>query len=350
MKTPAEIGWRMQVELGHRGRHFAWLKARRGRMTGSKIADIMGHGYNSVHDRYLIERGELEVDGKALAIRRGQLMEPEILRAACADPFRPGYFELLETPRFVVMPGDEWAGCSPDFLAVSSSPAYCEMQDKWPVRIFGEIKSRDSRAAVYYKNDQIKASDEYQIRWGCLVTGAHVGIGVVHLGSADGPEYRTVIRDPVIDREMMQAAKTFLEAVKTGDLGILQTLADKGDVRREIARSKWEATRADVLEIDDPAVADLIAKLERLKGSRVALTDEIKATEAEIVDIMGPHEVLRAGRWRVRLPGSQKARRTFSRTMLATALPHIDLEPYYTVSEPSPRGRMTIKELEDDEI
>jgi len=347
MKTAADIGWRLNVELGPGARHFSWLKARKSRITGSKIADIMGDGYNDVHDRYRIERGEMAVGGSALAIRRGQLMEPEILKIAQADNWRPGYFETLATPRFLTMPGEDWIGCSPDFLATSNNPAFCELRQAWPVRIFGEIKSRDSRAGSYYRDGQCKPSDVWQVRWGCMVTDADVGLLVVHLGSAPAPEYRIIERDDDVERLMVAAAQTFRDAVAVGDLGLLATLAKSGETRREIARERWADTIPEVWETDDPAVADIIARLERMKVERGELTDEMKSLEADIIDLMGHHEVMRAGKWRVRLPGLQKARRTFSRKMLAAALPHIDIEPFYVESDPAPRGRMTIKEMED---
>jgi len=348
MRKPQEIGWTLNVELGPKARHFSWLKARKGRITGSKIADIMGSGYNDIHDRYRIERGELEVDGSALAIRRGQLMEPEILKIAKDDPFRPGYFELLETPRFVTLPGDDWIGCSPDFLAVSSSPAFCESHGAWPVKIFGEIKSRDSRAGVYYKNGGARESDIYQIRLGAMVTGADVGLLVVHLGSADTPEYRIIERDPAVEAEMMEAAQLFRDAVAAGDLGMIATLAESGETRREIDRARWAATVPDLVEVDDPAVAQLIAELVQRKKDKSAIVDEIHDLESRVVDAMGPHELMKAGRWRVRLPGQQKASRRFNRKMLASALPHIDLEPYYVEGTPAPRGRMTIKDTDNE--
>ena len=348
-KSPADVGWKLDIALKAGAKHFAWLKVRKGKITGSKISDIMGAGYNDVYDRYRIERGEMETDGSALAIRRGQLMEPEILKIAEADPFRPGYFETLYTPRFVTMTEEPWIGCSPDFLALSSSPIFCEEHNAWPVRIFGEIKSRDSRAGVYYSDGEAKESDLFQVRWGCMITDAHIGLLVVHLGSASEPIYRIVKRDPAVETEMMAAAQTFRHAVATGDLGLLSDLATSAETRKEIARQRWADTSPDILDTDDPAAADLIGYHQSLKDSRRQADEAIADCEAKIASIMGPHEVMRAGRWRVKLPGKQKGRRTFSRKMLASALPHIDLDQFYKDSPAAPRGRMSIREVLDDE-
>ena len=348
-KTPASIGWQFRIELAAGARRPTWLKARKGRITGSKISDIMGHGYHDVHDRYLLERGELVDDpAPSLAMKRGTLMEPEILKTAAADPARPGAFEVLTTPSFVLHPTEDWIGCSPDFLATSSSPPFCDKWGSWPVKIYGEIKSRDSSQRAHYKGGGCKPADRLQVLLGCICTGADLGLLVVEMQS--NVQYRIIERDPDLEAEMIAAASKFRRAVGNGNRGDLLELAESGEVRRAIVSERYAESRPDTIDTEDPDIESLVAYVSELRENRSEIMEIIAQTEALIGDFMGEAEHLSTPDYSAHFPASRPGRRSFSVNALKAALPHIDLEPYYKTSKPKGRGTLRIRRKDDDEI
>ena len=346
-KTPSQIGWKMSILLEAGARRDSWHKARRNRMTGSRISDVMGSGYHDVYHRYELETGQMEPDSPGLNMHRGTLLEPKILEAAESDPMRPGAFEVRVTPSFVTPPDHDGAGGSPDFLAVSSDPVFCEAHQSLPVRIFGEIKSRDSSQRWYYKAGQAKQADIYQVRWGMWVTGADVGLLVVHIGVEQIPGYRIITRDLEIEQDMRKAAQLFRLAVQNRDLEILLQLTEQAETRKAILTDLYHDSKPERIETDDPSTEMMLDELLRLKTERAELQELIKMQEAHIVEVMGEAEVLKTTRHFVTLPSSPNPRKTLDTKKLKTALPHLDLDQFMKTSTPAKRGALRVKLMEE---
>lgn len=347
-RKPDEIGWALEVALKSNARRSQWLKIRKNKITGSKIADIMGEGYHDIFDRYRIERGELDPGPGGLNMIRGTLMEPEILAAAESDPMRPGAFEVLETPAFLTRADLPGFGCSPDFLAVSASPGFCDRWKAHPVKIYGEIKDRDGTQRYLYRGGGCRASEVYQIRLGMMISGADLGLLCVRLGVEEQLTYRIIERDETVEREMAEAGGRFLQAVADGDLGSLVDLAESGEVRKAITFERYAESRPEKIESEDPELVAMCEDVESMKAERAELSERIKMSEALIAEAMGEAERLILPGFSVSLPAKRKGRRTFSAKLLKSALPHLDLEPYYNTSSSSGRGSMRITRITDE--
>tara|TARA_Y100000593_G_C4301800_1_gene333760 strand:+ start:761 stop:1816 length:1056 start_codon:yes stop_codon:yes gene_type:complete len=351
MKTADDIGWDLQALLGPRARESRWLKVRQPRVTGSVYGVLSGvNTYSTVWDLYKIKRGEQKPQPAGWNARRGQVLEPEILKKAQADPLRPWAFEVIETPRFILHPDHDLIGCSPDFLAYTTNPDLCAQLGAWPVKIMGEIKSRDGTKARNYKiTDQwpgYTPAEESQVRFNMMCAGADVGLLVVQC-IAEETIYRPIFRDLQIEAEMIKTCQSFLHCVKEADTDALFDLAESAEQQFHVVAERFEKLRSETLDLDNPTVDDLIDHLHQIKAQQ----KDLKAQEAGIKVLLAQafedYERIETPR-HVATWKAAKPRRTFDTARLLSVFPGMNLDPYYKTSAPKGRGPLRIKVKDHD--
>lgn len=349
MKTIDDIGWEMRVLLGTRARQTQWLKARIPRVTGSVYGAICGvSGYHTIFDLYQIKRGEKKPSPAGWNARRGTVLEPEIRAKAAADVSRPWAFQLLQTPKFVQHPAHDLIACSPDFLAFSTDPVLCEQLQQWPVKILGEIKSRDgTKASNYRVTDDwpgYTPAEESQVRFNMLCTGADVGLLVVQC-LAEETIYRVIHRDPDVEAKMVDLSLRFLKCCETGDTDDLFEMSETAESQHHIIRDKFDALRPATLDVDNEDIDQAVARLVAVRWAMKDLKAEETSLKAQIGQAFEDFERIETDRY-ICTWKAGTSRKTFDTSRLLSVFPGMNLQPYYKHSTPRGRGTLTVREKE----
>lgn len=350
MKTIDDIGWQMRVALGPRTRESKWLQFRRPRVTGSVYGAISGvKGYHTIWELYQIKRGEKKPSPAGWNARRGQLLEPGIKAKAAADVARPWAFELLECPKFVLHPDHDLIGCSPDFLAYSTDGDLCAQMGSWPVKILGEIKSRDgTKARNYVVTDDwpgYTPAEESQVRFNMMCCGADVGLLVVQC-IAEDTIYRPIYRDLDIEARIVDLSLRFLQCVKDGDTDALFELSESAEEQYHIAANRFDSLRPATLDVDGPDADLEISELMDTRRQIKELRDHEKEIKTRIAARFEDYERIETDRYVATWKTGTK-RKTFDPSRLLSVFPGMNLEPYYKHSGPAARGTLRIKVKDD---
>lgn len=233
----------------------AWLAARRGLVTASKIPVICGESpYASVlslwaEDTGLVEAEEPDAE-RAELFELGHLMEPVLLelyeRRTGRKPRR--------SPELLTHPEIPWAGASLDAVA--------------PVRRIVEAKwSNASR----WGSEGIPFDVELQVQWAMFVTGWEVADVVALVGrSARVVEVR---RDDGLIADVLPLAEDYHRHVADGT----QPPTDGSEATRRALARMHPRDDGEVL----PATPDLVGLVAELRAAKAAKADA-EALEATV--------------------------------------------------------------------
>ena len=350
MKTIDDIGWKMHVALGPRTRQSRWLQYRQPRVTGSVYGAISGiKGYHTIWDLYQIKRGDKKPSPAGWNAKRGQLLEPGIRDKSAADVLRPWAFQLIECPKFVLHPDHDLIGCSPDFLAYSADPDLCAQLGAWPVKILGEIKSRDgTKARNYVVTDDwpgYTPAEESQVRFNMMCCGADVGLLVVQC-IAEETIYRPIWRDMEIEKQMVDLSLRFLQCVSTGDTDALFEIAEAAESEYHIIAQRFDSLVPATRDVEGKDVDRHIDRLTQIKAKIKELKAEEQQVKTNIGKAFEDYERIETDR-HVATWKAGSTRKIFDPSRLLAVFPGFNLEPYYKHTAPSARGTLRIKVKDD---
>ena len=307
--TISEGGWTVNELAAATVSREEWLKIRSefDGLTGS-VAPILHSAiaYNSLELEYDRRGRGTVAEPPGFMATRGTVLEPHILLEVTNKPIaeRPLCFEIIQSPMFIRHPVHEWAACSPDFLAVSTDDATCEAFGTRigsrivaePLRICGEIKSRDGTQGYKYKDGRYQLSERCQVIWNSACCDADVGLLLVEMFGVISPIH--VERDRQFEIELFESARVFLDAVEARDVGALIELTDKASERWDLVRATFAEGKGDALEIEDDDVDAMIDDLERFKSAKKTAEADIKTASAEIGRVMKNAEKMTTARYR----------------------------------------------------
>jgi len=333
-----------RVIVGDEATDEEWLAGRVGMMTGSKIPEVLGIGYNGPLDVMsefkhpeLVRPVELYSESW-FRMKLGSLAEKPVLLKCQADRARPLGYQTIGCPgRLVRHPEYEWAACSPDGMA---------MCDEGNIRILIEAKfhAQVSMKRQYETDDGdecMPSKHRAQCLWNAAVLGAD--IAVLCVGFGDCSHLFRVIPLHKSDTEMMFAkAQMFLEAVTNDDSMALMGIIEDAEAMNEVIKEIFSNSTDTEISICDPELDSDIETLIDIKKQLKELESRKSGLEAVIKSRVGTARRMLTSRFRVTW-GQGKGRDKFDRAGFAADNPNL-AQKYTQAGLPYRTGlRMTPK-------
>lgn len=234
-----------------------WHAARRGSVTGTDIAAILGvHRFRSEADIAAEKYGFAEPQPPNLAMRAGQLLEPLI---AAEYSTQTGY-RVRRQHTLATHPSLSWAVASLDYLVIGQRRI---MEAKWTL----------SRARW---SGGLPDAEESQVRWQMGVLGIPVADVAALLGSDDLRIF-TVEHDEELWQQLVELAQDFRRRLEAG--GPFEESADS--VKRRYPRDDGTVMHA------GPELEQEVAELVRLRQAKAAAAAAQEEVETRIKTRMG---------------------------------------------------------------
>jgi putative phage-type endonuclease len=291
-----------------------WLNLRRTGIGGSDIAALLGMSrYTSPYGLYLDKRGELPDFPRPDALMRaaawGHMLEPLIAQRFAeqhkVSVRRVGLIRHESAPWRLANLDRQVAGCpdGPCLLEIKQRSAY--KASEWGPSGDGE---------------GVPDAEALQTHWYIGVTGySHAHVGVLINGNDD--RYYRVNRDPQIEADVTEMARTFWQRVLDGN----PPPVDGSEAVTELLSVLW-AGQENAEKVIDPADArPLLDEIGRLKAEAKAL--EVRAADAanRLTMMLGESE---AAVWDGEVLFTRKQNGTFAAKRFEQA--HPDLAAKYT--------------------
>jgi len=289
-------------------------------MTGSKIGVVKGYASWQTPLELLTEfRHPEEVkpiekfSSAWLRMEVGSRAEEPILETAQADPLRPGAYQAFDVPgRLIGHPEFEWAGCSPDGLAVSEELGRCLLEAK--NTNVGTLHKYPTDDGTECMPSQYRA----QVLWNMACCGADTGILIA---SFNGDiKYRVVRWDDDDVALLMSSAAAFLDAVASDDATKLMDIVEDAAAMNRLANELFRRSSGAEYSIADPDLDMCIEQCIDVKR-RIKELQEVKdGCEARIKSQMAESKVMETSKYRVSW-GQAQGRTSFDSKALAAEDP-----------------------------
>ena len=294
-----ELAPRVMVDKGASDEE--WLPKRVGMMTGSKIPEVMGIGYNGPLDVMsefkhpeLVRPVELYSESW-FRMKLGSLAEEPVLLKCQADPARPLGYQSIECPgRLIRHPVYDWAACSPDGMAM------CEAGD---TRILIEAKfhAQVSMKQQYFTDDGdecMPSKHKAQCLWNAAVLGADIAVLCAGFGDASHLFRVVPLHKPDIEM-MFTKAQLFLQAVANDDTMALMGIIEDAEAMNQVMKELFRRSTGAEMSVCDPELDSDIEALIDIKKQIKELESRKSGLEAVIKSRVGTARRMLTSRFRV---------------------------------------------------
>lgn len=244
-----------------------WLEARKGKITGTKIATIAGAGFDSPLRLWALETGKIqELPIVTDQMEFGTFAEPFLVKLTAKRLQR----EVEQWKALVQHKDLEWACCSTDAIAPATSTDPAALIDLKTARIFLADKWGETTAPLGY---------QIQLQWGMGITGFDPGfLSCLLAGDTERVYCPRFKFDSRMFADLVLIAEDFRQCVQR-DIPPDPGPGDSGLIEEIVKRERGKTTT--LVDADYDLASQCLFTIQRCKDEEQNFNKQAKAIEEQ---------------------------------------------------------------------